>query len=100
MIDNEIHFDDIQDLLMEALNSRDMKIDEPVTLMKGFFNPTCRHELHSKDSFIMGGRTLPTIAVIGDESGQVYFFSLKRLLKDKFDVQENRIINDSHSTTI
>ena len=33
-------------------------------------------------AFVIGGPTIPMIAVVGNNSGRIYFFALKALLPD------------------
>lgn len=77
-----ITFGEVKDLIKSELNNkkRKIKIKESVHLMEGFINTPFSNEL--SDSFILGGTTVPMIMLIGNTSGQVYFFILKELLPE------------------
>ena len=76
-----IKFEDIKDDIIAALESRSEKmgIKESISLFDGFLSQPFKMEL--SDSFVIGGPTVPMIMLVGNESGQIYFFALKALLK-------------------
>jgi hypothetical protein len=47
-------------------------------LIDGFFNQPFQKEMSG--NFIIGGPTLPMIAIVGNTTGRIYFFALKVLL--------------------
>lgn len=54
-------------------------ISEPVTLIDGFV-----HQIFSNDisnNVTIGGPTIPMVMLLGDNSGRIYFFALKAILK-------------------
>lgn len=77
-----IKFEEIKDQILFELDKRagKIKIPEPVTLLEGFVNEPFGKELSK--SFIIGGPTIPMIMLIGNDSGQVYFFALKAILQN------------------
>ncbi len=75
-----IKFSDYKEKLLKALNDTDNTgIIEKVKLMEGFINQPVYNELTG--SFIVGGPTIPMVALIGD-SGRIYFYALKALLPE------------------
>jgi len=48
------------------------------TLLDGFINPSISNDISG--NLVLGGPTLPMVAVISNTSGQVYYFALKALL--------------------
>lgn len=76
-----LRFDDIEEDLLKALKKRETNIDEKVSLLRGIFNPQHHKEL-SEYPIIWGGPSVPMIALLGADSGQLYFFALKALLPD------------------
>ena len=75
-----LKFSSIKDDLIKTLRNRELNIEEEVTLINGFFN--CPVQTEMTDTFIIGGSTVPMIAVYGNESGRVYWFALKVVLPD------------------
>ncbi len=77
-----LKFEDIKSRIMEELKNRSSKIgiNESVTLVEGFLNEPFSKELST--SIMIGGPTVPMIMLVGNESGKVYLFALKALLKD------------------
>jgi hypothetical protein len=73
-----VKFESVKEEILDALKRRSIKITEPVTLLDGFINEPFGKEL--SDSFVIGGPTIPMIVLIGDDSGQIYFFALKAIL--------------------
>lgn len=76
-----LKFSEYKDQITKALNNKgnSLGIQEPVTLIDGFINQPIYNELTG--SFVIGGPTIPMIAVVG-KSGRIYFFALKALLPD------------------
>lgn len=77
-----IKFDDIRPRIINALkeHSKNSGIAESVSLVDGFVSQPFSMQL--SDSIIIGGPTVPLIMLVGNESGQIYFFALKAILKD------------------
>ena len=77
---NPTNFNDIRGEIQEALNSRSVHlgINEPVTLLDGFINVPIYNQLSR--NVVIGGPTVPMIAVVGNNSGRVYYFALGQLL--------------------
>lgn len=77
-----LKFSDYKDQIIKALQKRQtsLGIHEPVTLIDGFVNQPIQKELTG--GFVFGGPTIPMIAVVGNNSGRIYFFALKILLPD------------------
>jgi hypothetical protein len=86
-----LKFDDFKEKIANALNSRIKSLNSPIIdesavaesgyiLIEGFFNLGFQKELSG--GLILGGPTLPSVAVVGNTSGRIYFFALKALLPD------------------
>lgn len=79
-------FAEIRERLLANLNTK-LKdnpnlFGENVNLVEGFISQPTSMEL--SNSFIVGGPSLPMIAVVG-VSGRLYFFALKALMPEIFD---------------
>jgi hypothetical protein len=68
--------DDILKVLNEKMSKGEIKIQEKVTLVDGFFMQSFQDVLQGIQ---LGGRTVPSIMLVG-ESGQIYFFAIKVIL--------------------
>jgi hypothetical protein len=77
-----IKFEEIREKIVSELKHRSKKfrIEESVTLLDGFVNTPFGKEL--SDSFVIGGPTIPMIMLVGNDSGQIYFFALKAIIPD------------------
>lgn len=77
-----VKFEEIKDQIIAELEKRSaiIQISEPVTLVDGFLNEPFSKEL--SDTFVIGGPTVPMIMLVGNDSGKIYFFALKALLRD------------------
>jgi hypothetical protein len=76
-----IKFENYKVQIITALQSKDqtkLGFNENTQLVDGFFNQPISMELNG--NFIIGGPTIPMIAVVGMETGRIYFFALKILL--------------------
>jgi hypothetical protein len=73
----EIKGDLIKELNLK-LTQKKIQINEKVTIIDGFVNQPLSMELSG--SFIIGGPAVPMIMLIGNDSGQIYYFALKALL--------------------
>lgn len=62
--------------LNEKMKKGEIKIQEKVTLVDGFFMQNFQETLQGIQ---LGGRAIPSIALIG-ESGQIYFLAIKVIL--------------------
>jgi hypothetical protein len=78
-----IRFEDIKDELRAEINKRIKYIDlgERLTLFKGFIKIHYEPEGLSPEC-ILGGPAIPMVILVGEDSGQLYFFALKKLLPD------------------
>jgi len=80
----ELIFSEIKPIIVEALNTKlndnKLHITEKVTLIDGFTEPIIVNKT-SKET-IIGGNRITMIMLVGDESGQIYYFSLKTILPD------------------
>jgi len=81
MENKSLKFSEYKEQIIKSLNDKgsSLGIQEPVKLIGGFINQPVYNEL--TDSFVIGGPTIPMIAVVGN-SGRIYFFALKALLPD------------------
>ncbi len=79
-----IKFSEIKDRLVQALNlklSRQvLHVNEKVTIVDGFVNQPLSMELSG--SFVIGGPSVPLVMLVGNDSGQIYYFALKAILPD------------------
>ncbi len=79
-----VKFEKVKDKLVGAIDERKsfLGFTEPegLTLVDGFFNSPFQKEMSS--SFVIGGPSLPMIAVVGNKTGRVYFFAVKALMPD------------------
>ena len=66
--------------ITKALESRELGIDEEISLIDGFINQPVFKELTG--AIVIGGPTIPMIAAVGNSSGRVYFFALKAILPE------------------
>lgn len=75
-----LKFSDYKDQIIKVLQEKQtsLGIHEPVTLVDGFINQPIQKELSG--GFVIGGPAIPMIAVVGNNSGRMYFFALKALL--------------------
>ena len=82
MEDKSLKFSDYREKILEALKEKgpSLGIQESVTLIDGFINQPIYKELTG--AFVIGGPTIPMVAVVGNKSGRIYFFALKALLPD------------------
>jgi hypothetical protein len=77
-----LKFEDMRPRIIAALkdHSKNSGIKEEVSLVDGFVSQPFSLEL--SNSVILGGPMVPLIMLVGNESGQIYFFALKAILKD------------------
>lgn len=76
-------FQDLKPKIAEALNKRGkekLKIEEDITLIDGFVWQPIQDHLKG---VVLGGRAIPMVVAVGDDSGRLYFFALKQLLEEK-----------------
>jgi hypothetical protein len=79
-----VKFADIKEKIRRALNEKEPKklgIDEKIQLIDGFVNLQLDTELSG--NITVGGPRIPTVSVLGVESGRIYFFALKALLPEQ-----------------
>ena len=82
-MDNKtIKFKDCRKDIIKAIEDRkdDLNINESVNLIDGFINQPVYQEVSG--NAILGSATIPTIAVVGKNSGRIYSFPLQALLPD------------------
>lgn len=73
--------DRIAKAIDEKLKGSPLKKDEgELSLVNGFFMQPIQNEIAGK--LIIGGPTVPTVAVVGAKTGRLYYFPLKVLLPD------------------
>lgn len=82
MTSKPIKFEEYKQQILDSLNSRgaSLGLNEPVTLVDGFFNFPLQKEMTG--DLVIGGPTLPAVLLVGQNSGRLYFFALKVLLPD------------------
>jgi len=74
----EIEFKKYKNKILKALKKRDLNIDEPCSLIEGFFNPLIHDELSF--GLVICGPSVIMIYLVGNKSGRLYPFALKALL--------------------
>ena len=79
-MDKALKFSDYKDDIIKKLNERGnvLEICEPVILIDGFINQPIYGELTG--NFVIGGPSITMIALVGENSGRIYFFAVKALL--------------------
>lgn len=73
-------FSEYKKSITDALKSRELGIDEEISLIDGFINQPVFKKLTG--DVVIGGPTIPMIAVVGKTSGRIYFFALKAILSE------------------
>ncbi|MCT4599731.1 MAG: hypothetical protein N4A32_02395 [Marinifilaceae bacterium] len=77
----QILYEDYKEQIIEAINKklaeRNIVDKDGFTLVDGFVNLPLHQEL---GEMVLGGPTIPAIAIVGNDSGLVYTFALKKLL--------------------
>jgi hypothetical protein len=74
----EIKYSDFKDRIWDKLSV--LNIQEPYYKIDGFINLPLTQQIN--EEIIIGGRFIPCVSVVGEKSGQVYFFALKAILDD------------------
>lgn len=81
--ENQMKFSDYKNAIVAALNGRlaesKLGISESVDLVDGFFMQSFQDTL---DGIQLGGKSIPSIVLVGKDSGRLYFIALKALLPD------------------
>jgi hypothetical protein len=77
-----IKFSDYKQQIIDTLNAKEAQlgISEPITLIEGFINQPLQKEFTG--GLVIGGPAIPMIAVVGNNSGRIYYFALKALIPD------------------
>ena len=77
-----INFSKYKERITNALKQKQLNlgIHEPVSLVDGFINQPIQQELSS--NIVIGGPSIPMIAVVGNTSGRIYYFALKALIPE------------------
>jgi hypothetical protein len=79
----KIEFKDIKPVLIIEIEKRlivENLIPDDFILIESFFNQPVQTELSGQ--YVIGGPTIPMVALIKKTSGQISFFALKALLPD------------------
>lgn len=79
---NPIKFDDYKQRITDAIQAR-LQVTPIVgengfTLVEGFIMQPLSKEVSG--TMIIGGPTIPLVAIVGNTSGRMYYFALKALL--------------------
>ena len=75
------HKPKIQLALEKALKDSPITNEEAgFTLVEGFVNQLLQPEISG--AFIVGGPSIPLVAIVGNKSGRIYYFALKKLIPD------------------
>jgi hypothetical protein len=77
-----IRFEDVKEKILTELKNRPngLGIDETVSLIDGFVNQPFGKAL--SNSIVIGGPIIPMVMLLGKDTGRIYFFALKAILKD------------------
>ena len=77
-----LKFEEVKSRIVSELEKRyeNLGITEEVTIIDGFVNQPFTMEL--SNTFMIGGTTIPMIMLVGKDSGRIYFFALKAIIKD------------------
>jgi hypothetical protein len=77
----KIEFQNIKPVLIIEIEKRllvENLIPDDFVLIESFFNQPIQNDLSGQ--IVIGGPTIPMVALIKKTSGQIYFFALKALL--------------------
>lgn len=74
-------FERLRQEILEGLEALTIDIPEELTLIDGFFRQQYSQDLETY--FLYGGSVVPTIMLVGNETGRVYFFALKAILSEE-----------------
>jgi hypothetical protein len=81
---NTLKFEDLKPRISTALtvrlNALSLNQEGGFTLVDGFIMQPLSNEISG--SLVLGGPSIPLVAVVGKTSGQMYYFALKALLPD------------------
>lgn len=80
-----VKFGDIKDKLKKIISEKSKTDlfpgeDKGFALVDGFFNLPLQSELSG--NIVVGGPSVPMVAIVGNASGRMYFFALKALIPD------------------
>lgn len=78
-----IQFKDVKTKIINSIENRANKIrewgiKEPLSLIDGFVQLQLANKLDEK--FYDSGKCVPVIQLLGEETGQIYYFALKALI--------------------
>ncbi len=79
-----IRFIEIKNNLLKAIEEK-LKVnpipnENGFTIIEGFITTSLQSEISG--NFILGGPSIPTVAIVGNTSGRIYTFALKILMPD------------------
>lgn len=76
-------FNEYKEQILSELNRRqkanELNIGEPTDLVEGFVMQQLQE---SVDTFVFGGRVVPTFLLVGKKTGRVYTFAVKSFVTD------------------
>lgn len=72
----------ITDAIQAKLQMTPIIGENGFTIIEGFIIQPLGEEISGN---VIGGRTIPLVAIVGNTSGRMYYFALKALLPNKFD---------------
>jgi len=70
----------IQEAIEAKLKGSPIVDEDGFILVDGFFMPGFQKEISG--SFVIGGPSVPAVAIVGKTTGRIYYFALKVLLPD------------------
>jgi hypothetical protein len=81
----KIKFEDYKQKITEAIQAN-LKLnpidgDDEFSLIEGFFNQPIQSEI-AAGNILIGGITVPMVAIVGNKTRRMYFFPLKALLPE------------------
>ncbi|MFH0988121.1 MAG: hypothetical protein V1763_01985 [Parcubacteria group bacterium] len=76
-----VKFEDYKSLITNAIQARlqaaPIQGENGFTLVEGFIMQPLNNEVSG--NIVIGGPTIPLVAVVGNTSGRIYYFALKAL---------------------
>jgi hypothetical protein len=79
-----IKFAEVKHKIIEAIQGKpkqELGINESVTLLDGFVSSPYTTTL--SNDFILGGSFVPMVMLVGNDTGRIYFFAYKALVKEE-----------------
>lgn len=83
-----LKFEDVKEKIIKVLESRGDKIgiNEPLNLMEGFFFDQYTNNI--EENMKVEGQCMPSVCLVGIETGRLYYFSLGSIIGEVFDINK------------